>query len=112
MERDSGEWSPAVTVGEAHDNHGGPALTVDSRGFLHIIYFPHHHPFRHRRSVRPNDASEWQEEERVGTKCTYPTLMCGKDDTLYLTCRESATNPWVVNLYTKPAGKPRRMRIR
>ena len=106
LDQTAGSWSETYTVGEAYDNHGGPALTVDSRGFLHVIYYPHHHPFRHRRSVRPNDASEWQDEERFGTKCTYPTLMCGEDDTLYLTCRESATNPWVVNLYTKPPGKP------
>jgi len=101
LDNPTGEWSPAYTVGEAFDNHGGPALTVDSKGYLHIVYYPHHHPFRYRRSARPNDASQWEEEIRFGRRCTYPTLLCGPDNTLYLTCRESVENPWVVNLYTK-----------
>ncbi|MCL4692729.1 MAG: BNR-4 repeat-containing protein [Candidatus Hydrogenedentes bacterium] len=107
LDRRSGEWSPVYTIGEAHDNHGGPALTVDSEGYLHISYFPHHHPMRYRRSVRPNDASEWTEYEEVGKTTTYPTLVCGPDDTLYLTCRESSkTEPWVANLYTRKKNGP------
>jgi len=31
--RRSNRWSPTYTIDEAYDNHGGPALTVDSRGF-------------------------------------------------------------------------------
>ncbi len=104
LDRPSGLWSQTYTVGQAYDNHGGPALTVDSRGFLHLVYYPHHHPFRYRRSARPDDASEWEEEVQFGKRCTYPTLVCGLDDTLYLTCRESDRQPWVVNLYSKPPG--------
>ncbi len=104
LDRNSGNWSATYTVGNAYDNHGGPALTLDSQGYLHIAYHPHHHPFRYRRSKRPNDASQWGPEEQFGTKCTYPTMLCGPDDSLYLTCRESDVNPWVVNLYKKPAG--------
>ncbi|MFH1267346.1 MAG: BNR-4 repeat-containing protein [Planctomycetota bacterium] len=104
LDRQSGAWSSTYTVGEAFDNHGGPALSVDSCGFLHLVYYPHHHPFRYRRSARPNDASEWDQEQQFGNRCTYPTLVCGPDDTLTLTCRESDRNPWVVNLYTKPPG--------
>lgn len=103
LDRPSGQWSPTYTLGEAFDNHGGPALTVDSRGFLHAVYYPHHHPFRYRRSKRPNDASEWEEEIRFGERCTYPTLVCGPDDTLYLTCRRSfSREPWQVELWRKP----------
>jgi len=102
LNRKTGEWSPTYTVGEAFDNHGGPALTVDSKGYLHIVYYPHHHPFRYRRSARPNDASEWEDEIQFGKRCTYPTSVCGSDDTLYLTGRESRDGPWVVNLYIKP----------
>lgn len=106
LDHASGRWSPAVTVGHAHDNHGGPALTVDSEGYLHIVYFPHHHPFRYRKSLRPNDASAWQAEyETFGQRCTYPTLVCGPDDTLYLTCRESRKEgPWWLNMYWKKPG--------
>jgi len=103
LDRATGTWSPTYTVGEAHDNHGGPALTVDSKGHLHIVYYPHHHPFRYRRSSRPNDASAWDSETKFGKRCTYPTLVVGRDDTLYLTCRESdkGKKHWGVNLYSK-----------
>ncbi len=106
LDHETGRWSPTYTVGSAHDNHGGPALAVDSKGYLHVAYYPHHHPMRYRRSKRPNDASAWTGEERFGRRCTYPTLVCGRDDTLYLTCRESDAGRWVANLYVKPPGKP------
>ena len=102
LDLSTGQWSSTYTVGEAYDNHGGPALTVDSQGFLHIAYYPHHHPFRCRKSKRPNDASEWEEEIQFGERCTYPTLVCGRDDTLYFTCRRSYSDkPWQVELWTK-----------
>lgn len=104
LDRSTGQWSPTYTVDKAYDNHGGPALTVDSKGYLHIVYYPHHHPFRYRRSTRPNDASAWDDAAQFGSRCTYPTLVVGPDDTLYLTCRESNKEgkPWVMNLYAKP----------
>ena len=107
LDRGSNTWSPVYTVGEAFDNHGGPALTMDSKGFLHIVYYPHHHPFRYRKSARPNDASAWEEEQRFGSRCTYPTLMCASDDTLLVVCRESNRKgkPWLANLYEKRPGK-------
>ena len=106
LDRDLGDWSPVYTVGEARDNHGGPALTVDREGFLHMVYYPHHNPFRYRKSRRPNDASEWGEEIEFGNNLTYPTLVCGSDDTLYLTCREyrGRQTPWRLVLWTKKPG--------
>ncbi len=105
LDRRKGEWSPNRTIGEAHDNHGGPALTVDGDGHLHIVSFPHHHSFRYRRSKRPNDASEWEEEIRFGEKLTYPTLVCGPDNTLYFTARRSFKDrPWEVELWTRRPG--------
>ena len=106
LDRPTGTWSPSCTVGEAFDNHGGPALTVDSEGYLHIAYFPHHHAFRYRRSKRPNDASEWEEEVQFGEKLTYPTLICGPDNTLYFTARRSFKDkPWEVELWSKSPGR-------
>jgi len=106
LEHTTGRWSPTTTVGDAYDNHGGPALAIDSRGFLHVAYYPHHHPMRYRRSVRPNDASAWTKPERIGKRCTYPTLLVGPDDTLYLTCRETTSTHWVVNLYVRKPNGP------
>jgi hypothetical protein len=102
LNRLTGQWSPTYTLGEAHDNHGGPALAIDGEGFLHAVYYPHHHPFRYRKSTRPNDASQWEDEIRFGERCTYPTLVCGPDDTLYFTCRRSfSSEPWRIELWTK-----------
>jgi hypothetical protein len=103
LDRETGKWSAVYTVGQAYDNHGGPSLTCDSSGYLHIVYYPHHHPFRYRRSVRPNDASQWIEEVQFGKKCTYSSMVCTTDDKLVLVCRESRTRQWALNLYEKPA---------
>jgi len=105
LDHHTGEWSPAYTIDEAYDNHGGPALAVDSEGFLHVAYYPHHHPMRIKKSQRPNDASLWSAAEEVGEKLTYPTLVVDDLNTLYLTCRQSDSGaPWRANLYTKKAG--------
>lgn len=107
LDHATGEWSPTHTIGEAHDNHGGPALAIDSQGYLHVAYYPHHHPMRIKKSVNPNDASAWTEAEEVGERLTYPTLVIDREDTLYLTCRQSVRNaPWRSLLYTKSPGKP------
>ena len=105
FDRNTRKWSPTYTVGQAYDNHGGPSLTSDSKGFLHIVYYPHHHPFRYRRSERPNDVSEWTEEVQFGKTCTYSSLICMSDDTLILACRESSKQRWLLNLYEKPLGE-------
>lgn len=102
----TGEWSPSYRVGPAQDNHGGPAMVVDSEGYLHVVYYPHSEPMRYRRSLRPNDASEWTPEVEFGDRLTYPTLVVGPDDTLYLTARYrgSAEQPWEVQFFAKPPG--------
>ena len=96
------KWSPTYTLGAAHDNHGGPALAADHRGFLHVVYFPHHHPFHYRKSTRPNDASQWGEEITFGDHLTYPTLVCSAQNTLYLSGRRSHERlPWTIELWNK-----------
>ena len=104
LDRETGQWSPTYSVGEAYDNHGGPSLVRDSEGYLHIVYYPHHHPFRYRRSVRPNDASQWGSEEQFGKRCTYSSMVCMPDDRLVLACRESSSKQWALNLYEKRSG--------
>jgi len=102
LNQKTGKWSPTYTVGQAKDNHGGPALTIDSEGYLHIAYFPHHGPFYYRRSKRSHDASEWEEEIQFGERLTYPTMICGADNTLYLTARRSFKDrSWFVELWEK-----------
>ncbi|MCO6044279.1 BNR repeat-containing protein [Aeoliella sp. ICT_H6.2] len=108
LDHASGKWSPAYSVGPARDNHGGPDLVVDGEGYLHVVYYPHSDPMRYRKSVRPNDASEWTTEVEFGDRLTYPTMVIGPDDTLYLTARYrgSAQQPWETQLFTKAPNGP------
>ncbi|MDQ8183659.1 BNR-4 repeat-containing protein [Pelagicoccus sp. SDUM812005] len=102
LDRESGIWSERYTIGEAEDNHGGPALTVDAEGYLHVIYYAHHHPVRYRKSVRPNDASQWSEYIPFGRDLTYPALLCAPDGTLVLAARRSYEDkPWELEMWRK-----------
>ena len=84
------------------DNHARPTITADSRGFLHIIIGGHGSGLQYRRSVRVNDASEWTPVEKFG-RTTYPILICGPDDTLYITGRHD--KGWEgMDFYAKPPG--------
>jgi BNR repeat-containing family member/BNR repeat-like domain len=82
-----GHWSKPLLLGKGEDNHGGPALTMDSKGYLYVIFGPHHGPFQVRRSSRPYDAGKWNPVQRVGISGTYPSLVCDSKDTLHLTYR-------------------------
>ncbi len=113
LDRASGTWSETHTIGEAYDNHGGPALVNDSQGYLHVAYYPHHHEIRYRRSLRPNDASAWTDEELIGDGYSYPKLAVGADDELLLSCRQSFLTrerrlghdrPWDLHLLRKSPG--------
>ena len=86
LDRKTGQWSPTYTIGQGRDNHARPTIVVDSKGTLHVIIGGHGSGLQYRHSVRPGDASEWTEIEMFGTS-TYPQLICGPDDTLYLTGR-------------------------
>lgn len=97
------EWLAPVHVGTGYDNHGGPALVADSKGYLHIIFGPHHHPFQYRRSERPNDSSAWTPVERFATKGTYPSLVCDGRDTFHLAYR-GGDAPFKLLYQRKPRG--------
>jgi hypothetical protein len=86
LDRKTGTWSPPYTLGQGRDNHARPTITTDSKGYMHVIIGGHHSRLQYRRSVRPGDTSEWTDLETFG-KVTYPVLICGPDDTLYLTGR-------------------------
>jgi len=84
----SGQWEEPVRVGSGTDNHGGPALTCDSQGRLHVIFGPHADvPFQHCRSASPNDASEWIKLEAFGHHPTYPSAVCDEEDSLHVIYR-------------------------
>jgi hypothetical protein len=87
---ETGTWSPTVILGAGQDNHAGPALAVDSRGFLHAMFGPHWgQPFRFRKSLRPHDASEWTPVANLytGWNLTYPAMVFDARDTLHVAFR-------------------------
>ena len=84
----SRQWGHPVKVGSGTDNHGGPALSCDSRGYLHIIFGPHADvPFQHCRSARRNDAMEWIKQGAFGHHPTYPSVVCDDQDSLHVIYR-------------------------
>ncbi len=92
--------SEPLTLNQGRDDHARPILTVDHQGYLHAVLSGHNSPNTYRQSLRPNDASEWTDDVPVGAG-TYPVLICGPDDTLYLTMRNA--DGWSgVDLYVKP----------
>jgi len=86
-----------------YDEHGYPVMVADSQGYLHIVYDGHQVPLKYKRSLRPNDASEWTEAELVGQRGTYPHLIVGPNDTLLLFYRERGTkyDRWVELMSTR-----------
>ena len=57
---ETGSWGDRVLLGKGVDNHCGPAITMDSEGYLYAMFGPHNDAFQFRRSVRSYDATEWQ----------------------------------------------------
>ena len=109
-DHDSEQWSKAVTVNQGIDNHARPVITVDSKGYLHVVMSGHNSAVTYRRSSRPNDSSEWGAVEEAGAG-TYPSIACGRDDTIFLAVR--ALKQKGADFYVKPKdGKwERRARI-
>jgi len=98
-----GQWSETVHVGTGRDNHGGPALTCDSQGYLHILFGPHHDQFQHCRSRLLNDSSDWIAVGEVAQRATYPSVVCDDRGTLHLIYRRSfKAAPWMLMYRRKP----------
>lgn len=101
----------------ANDVHNTPSITIDRRGYLHMLVGTHGRPFPYARSLKPNTAHEgWTEPVPVGEKLglTYVGMVCGSDDALHLVCRYWRTGepPFPASYHatlahmTKPADKP------
>jgi len=97
-------WGPVVHVGDGVDNHGGPALTVDSEGYLHIIYGPHGHPFHYAKSAAPNDSSSWVDQGDFSTAGTYPSAVIDDQDTLHIIYRYHTGSAPKLAYQRKPKG--------
>lgn len=87
-----GEWSPPVFLGFSFDDHGHPDIVVDPEGYLHVVFGGHaseEFPMRYVRSLRPYDASAW-EEPRVLTELrfsSYPQIAIHDDGQIVILYR-------------------------
>jgi len=92
-DRETGELGEPALVGHgppANDVHNSPSITIDSKGFLHVLIGTHGRPFQYVRSLRPNDAGAgWTPPVSTGDdlRPTYIGFVCGSDDALYLAYR-------------------------
>ncbi len=91
--RDSKTLGAPALVGygpPANDVHNTPSITMDSKGYLHVIIGTHGRTFRYARSLAPNDAGGgWTaaEDTGPGLRQTYVGLVCDQADTLHLVFR-------------------------
>ncbi|MBM3878713.1 MAG: hypothetical protein FJ387_03200 [Verrucomicrobia bacterium] len=88
-DRDTGQLGQPALVAygpPANDVHNSPSITIDSKGYLHILAGTHGRPFPYARSLQPNDAQAgWTDASPAGEGLgqTYIGLVCGPDDTLH-----------------------------
>ena len=74
----------------ANDVHNSPCITIDSKGYLHVLIGTHGRTFRYVRSLSPNSASDrWTKAEDVGPglRQTYVGMVCDQNNTLHLVFR-------------------------
>jgi hypothetical protein len=92
-DRETGELTEPVLIGygaPANDVHNTPCITMDSKGYLHVLTGTHGSPFHYSKSLKPNDVTGgWTDPIPVGEKLrqTYIGLVCDPDDTLHLVFR-------------------------
>ena len=91
--RSTKELSQPFFVGygpPANDVHNSPSITMDSKGYLHVLIGTHGRTFKYVRSLASNSASDgWTKAEDVGPglRQTYVGMVCDQDDTLHLVFR-------------------------
>ncbi|RIH63634.1 hypothetical protein D1164_18810 [Mariniphaga sediminis] len=93
----TGKLEKPILVGYGappNDVHNIPGITLDSKGFLHVLTGTHGRPFNYTRSIEPGNINGgWTEAEPVmdvkGSQSsqTYLGLVTGKDNTLHLAFR-------------------------
>ena len=91
--RSTGRLGSPALVGygpPANDVHNSPCITMDSKGYLHVLIGTHGRAFKYVRSLLPNSADGgWTKAEDVGAglRQTYVGMVCDHDDALHLVFR-------------------------
>ncbi len=118
-DRTAGKLSQPALVGHGpppNDVHNSPSITLDSKGYLHVVVGTHGRPFPYARSLEPNDSTRgWTAPVLAGEglEQTYIGLVCGPDDALHLAFRlwKRGQPPFPASYYAtlawqrKPAGQ-------
>jgi len=92
-DRATSTLGPATLVGYGappNDVHNSPSITLDSRGYLHVILGTHGRPFHYAHSLQPHAAhGGWSDPVPIGEGLpqTYVGLVCAPDNTLHLAFR-------------------------
>lgn len=92
-DRRTGPLGDAVLVAygpPANDIHNSPSITLDGKGYLHVLAGTHGKPFPYVQSREANTAQAGFTEAVLtgeGLDQTYIGLVCGPDDTLYAAFR-------------------------
>ncbi|KAJ3071362.1 hypothetical protein HK102_006460 [Quaeritorhiza haematococci] len=90
-----GTWSGETFVGTIDtktDNHNGPAMTVDSKGFFHMVCASHLKEFKYWKSGAPYNVTVWQAPKVFEGKYTYAAIICDKTDRIYMAFRADGYN--------------------
>ncbi len=91
--RSTGQLGLPALVGHgppANDVHNSPCITIDSKGYLHVLIGTHGRAFKYVRSLLPNSAGGgWTKAEDVGAglRQTYVGMVCDRNNTLHLVFR-------------------------
>ncbi|MBN2296827.1 MAG: BNR-4 repeat-containing protein [Pirellulales bacterium] len=92
----------------ANDVHNSPSITMDSRGYLHVLAGTHGQPFPYARSLKPNDsAGGWTKAVTLGKdlRQTYIGLVCTPNDSLHAAFRLWGRNeePFPLSIHARLA---------
>lgn len=76
------------------DVHTRPTITVDSKGYLHVLSGSHGQPFFYLKSLNPNDITGgWTKPAPMIGKQCYASIVCDKEDRLHSVFREWIPHP-------------------
>ncbi|KAJ3086988.1 hypothetical protein HK102_012045 [Quaeritorhiza haematococci] len=95
----TGSWSAETMVGVVDnktDNHNGPVMTLDSKGYFHMVCAGHHKEFRYWKSGAPYNVSVWQPPKISEGKYTYAGIICDNTDRIYMAFRADGFNFHVI----------------
>ena len=114
------ELGPPVLLGfSRRDNHDAPVISIDSKGYLHVVIGAHHDNFQYTRSIQPNRSTGgWTDPRMFGTPrpppaekptaaYTYTALLIDARDTLHLVSRWAGSGYYFRLCYNrKKTGQP------